>query len=504
METGDFDGDGSADFAVAAPGSAVGEVSIFWIMEDCAPQNYSQPDSALRIVATETELLARIELAAADFNSDGFTDLLLGSAWADGYAGAAFVVWGRPVFPDSLDLDTDPLTTRLLRPAGALFFGETVSVTDFFGDGTPDAIVGAWGAVNGSIYLIDDLQLGVQVIDVSTSGYALYDDRQYSAFSLEIATGDIDGDGRGDIVVGAPGQTAATDDGIVYVVFGGAPLTSVTWLSAISEHTTSIVPSEPLTKFGSGLAVCDLNCDGQLEIAIGAPMDDTAGFYDSGAVFILKEPAREEVISTADTARFSVLLGTRDDLAIGSQLASVDANRDMFPDLVINFYSEYYLPQSRDTVRVFAALGKAIDLERANPIITAVSNGNDERFGRSVSCIGDQVAIGAPYANNLSGYIKVFEPSTTAIHNPVVAPKRISLHPNPTGSTFTLSSGYRSRPAKVRIYTVTGKLVHSRNVSEGNAPITFDARSLQLSAGVYFVQFDDKFVREVAKLCVLR
>ncbi|MFT3772355.1 MAG: FG-GAP repeat protein [Minicystis sp.] len=115
-------------------------------------------------------------------------------------------------------------------------------------------------------------------------------------FGTALASGDLDGDGTTDMVVGIP---FAANGGAVDIFWGekvsgttpgGLANSRVTHL-----HQPGAGNPEAGDRFGSAVAVGDFNCDGHLDLAVGAPYDDfptqSGGSIDAaGNVSILYGP----------------------------------------------------------------------------------------------------------------------------------------------------------------------------------------------------------------------
>ena len=177
--------------------------------------------------------------AAGDVNGDGFGDLLIGAyrrATNGSLAGASYVLFGRSSgFSANLDL------SALNGSNGFEINGETAS--DFSGfsvseagdvnrDGFGDLLIGAIGRdINGTdagaSYVVFGRSSGfsanLNLSDLNGSnGFELNGETasDYSGRPVS-AAGDVNGDGLGDLLIGAYRRdTNGTDDGASYVLFG--------------------------------------------------------------------------------------------------------------------------------------------------------------------------------------------------------------------------------------------------------------------------------------------
>ena len=186
-------------------------------------------------------------------------------------------------------------------------FGVTLTNSDQFGnsladigdldnDGVEDLAVGAFadntgGADRGAVYVLLMNSNGTvkssQKIADNTGGFSVTLTNM-DEFGFSIAgSGDLNGDGVEDLVVGADlDDTGGTDRGAVYVLLLNTDGT-VNAAQKIADNTNGFTGSlSDGDLFGEMSVIGDLDNDGVQDLAVGAQSDDTGG-TNRGAVHIV-------------------------------------------------------------------------------------------------------------------------------------------------------------------------------------------------------------------------
>ena len=290
------------------------------------------------IYGSESSAGFALTLATGDLTGDGQADVLVGAArsddtWSNG--GAVFI-------KDATDPNTTDTDHGRIAGLGVnAQTGASLLVTDIDGDGQDDLLAGgpsaSYGAYssNGAVGLVLGPVSATAKLDMSTDADAVI---AGSSSSLRIgstlAAGDLNGDGKADLVVGAqdhPGPTS-TYTGAAFVFFGPLSGTSFTESDADVIISTSVAASGSASPgIGSGLlADVDLDGDSQDDLVISA---EYGGPSNTGAVFVFHGPvtAGSLDVTTADGA----IIGTTTYSLFGTAIDGSDLSGDSIDDLLI-------------------------------------------------------------------------------------------------------------------------------------------------------------------------
>jgi FG-GAP repeat len=315
LAVGDFDGDGLADLAIGAPfddaGAHVNSGSVtvvFGSKAGLSPDRSQLVDAATRGVPGRVDPgdLLGFSLAAGDLEGDGFDDLAIGvpreAVSGIAHAGAVVVLHGSPRGVGALD---DARWTQGSAgvpdaPEHGDLFGRALSAGDYDGDGAEDLAVGAPhedvgpGGDEGAVEVLRGSPDGV-----TSSGAHRFTQNTRGmgdaaeagdAFGMPLASGDVDGNGRGDLVVGAFSEDVdgQRDAGAVNLLLGSeGGLAPAAGRSFWNEDVTGVPGvAGAHDAFAEQIAVGDLNGDGFDDLAVGDHHDSEAGPDEAGAVSV--------------------------------------------------------------------------------------------------------------------------------------------------------------------------------------------------------------------------
>ncbi|WP_168210463.1 VCBS repeat-containing protein [Persicimonas caeni] len=340
---GDLTGDGRDDIVITGHRDAT---FALWVIDGSA---------ALQGAVDLNSAVATLEVpqygdrglavdASGDVNGDGVDDLLVGQPGWNGDKGRALLFLGGAGLRGDL-LRDGPDGEYYERIEDRLGYAVDIA-PDLNGDGLDDMVVsegrgGGVGVEDGRVHIIfgrpvptDRMYLGPsEGADVRLLGT-----NDEGAGRSLAGVGDINGDGLGDLVVGAP--LAAADAGAAYVVYGNSTWTDETF--EIGDVAVHLTPPDSRSAGSLGAAVSpagDLDGDGARDLLVGEPLvGGPDGADESGAVYVVFGGS---TLGTAGSlvpiADASVRLqGTADRGQAGSALAAVgDLDGDGFDDVLV-------------------------------------------------------------------------------------------------------------------------------------------------------------------------
>ena len=233
---GDVNNDGMDDILIGAYNGLIGAGKTYVLFGKAAWTNPTALSSLNGTNGFELDGVAAGDnsgysvSAAGDVNNDGFQDIILGAPYYAGGVGKTYVVFGKAIW-------TSPFLLSSLNGTNGFEF-DGVAANDFNGysvstagdvnsDGVDDIIIGAYDAATaaGKTYVVFGKAAWTSPISLSSlngaNGFELDGEVAYDQSGYAVGSGDFNGDGIIDIIIGAKG--AAFNAGKTYVVFGENP-----------------------------------------------------------------------------------------------------------------------------------------------------------------------------------------------------------------------------------------------------------------------------------------
>ncbi|MFM2162726.1 MAG: hypothetical protein RLZZ383_2238, partial [Pseudomonadota bacterium] len=370
---GDVNGDGYDDVAVGSPGYDNGHTDEGMVTVYLGSASGLATTVAWTGEGNQTSAAYGNAVAGAgDVNGDGMSELLVGCAACDNGEtdeGRAFLFLGTTSGPSGTaawNLESNQASASLGYALG--------SAGDVNGDGYGDVIVGAPNLDNGQT---DEGR--VQVFLGSASGLqtsAIWSgepNQTGASFGTAVASaGDVNGDGRSDVIIGAPNyDNGHTDEGGAFVFLGASTGlgTSAAWTGQGEEASAA---------FGTALASAgDVNGDGHADVLVGAPTQD-GGETDEGRVYLFLGSTSGFATTAAWTFEAN-LAGAN----LGAAVSTAgDVNADGYSDLLLG------APLATGGGRAYVFLGRAAG-PAATADWTADVGQSGARFGGALASAGD-------------------------------------------------------------------------------------------------------------------
>ena len=294
-DPGDLNGDGYADLLAGGSGDASGgeDAGSVWLIAGPLADGATIEDR-LAVVrgAAAGDALGGALAAGGDLDGDGLGDWAAGSYLSSLSAAGAGAVWSYSTGWSGDEVAGASASARLLGVAAGDGAGRALDLDgDVDGDGLADLVVGAPTADglgdksnSGCVYVLygpvtDDISLA------DSDRIVIGDDYSQAGYALDLA-GDLDGDGRDDLIVGARHDDLGGDD-----AGGMALLLGPVEVDAMGDAAMTWAGDSAGDDAGSSVrAAGDVDGDGSVDLIFGGPGDADGG-ADAGAVWLVYGPA---------------------------------------------------------------------------------------------------------------------------------------------------------------------------------------------------------------------
>jgi len=362
----DINGDGIADIVLGAfsagtlenPSVRTGAVYVLF-GSDNLPVNLdlaeAKPD--ITISGLTSRGFFGDSLASGDVNGDGMADLIIGATFdrrsASGgpsvRGGATYVFFGRQSWPAGMSAGDSDVAVYGAEELDEL--GDFVASGDINGDGFDDIISTAEAAdgpdndrpTSAEVHVVfghPDIE-GTFEITRGDQDLSIYGANASDTLGFSLATGDLDGDGVDDLVMGARLGNSPSDGltrtGHVYVLYGRQDLPASVDLADTLDFVIAIHGQNQSDSLGTIEAIADLDGDGRNELIMGTGFGDAPSRPDAGVIYVASSPAETDpagIVSVADTPLQAIIYGAAPSDLLGSSVTTGDLDGDGRPELI--------------------------------------------------------------------------------------------------------------------------------------------------------------------------
>jgi hypothetical protein len=287
---GDVDGDGLSDVIIGAPGDASQNGEVVVLLATVSQEGGLLSDA---IVLTGTEAgdgVGDRVAGVGDVDGDGLGDFMAGAhRLGEQDGGAAWLILGADLPSGYASIDDVGRIFKGNEPG--LRVGSGLRAGDFDGDGSIDLLIGASGMLDdsgsstGGFFVVYSGTRQFVTGDLASVSDKLTGDEPAQALGIKVAVGDLNEDGRDDVLVRVRESQLVGDADSAVVMLGPfegvVPVGSASWvLAGVQEDGTA----------GSSLGIGGdlLTTSGRVMVVGSSGWTDNEN--DQGAVFLSLYP----------------------------------------------------------------------------------------------------------------------------------------------------------------------------------------------------------------------
>lgn len=326
---GDVNGDGWDDLVVSAAyaNTNVGNAYVIYSKPNLNAVDLGNltPTVGYKLLGAGASFTTGYSVSSAgDMNGDGYAEVLIGakrSNFHGGNTGSVYVVFGKPTRATPTSL-TSLAADDLIRFDGSTGdqprLGWSAATLNFNGDGYSDIIFGAPFANSPTIqnpgvaYVVfGKANFSTPITQVTAltadDGFPIYGLSRYSTLGYSVATGDVNGDGLDDALIGSPNR-AGNGKGGACLIYGTFTPPSSLYVASLTAKQGFLMYSNLGNEFAGNFGSCaigKINNSTFPTMLVGASYASPNGLGQAGrlyGVYNYNAPTVFATNSTGDSA----------------------------------------------------------------------------------------------------------------------------------------------------------------------------------------------------------